>query len=147
MKRFKTAYSITLILVVAIPLFAVLIINLLIPSWFGFAFILATVVLFSYTSMQTYYDIDEKNQLLIVRCGKLASKTIKIVSIHKVVDSNSPVKAPAMSFKRLEIRFNKYDSILLSPKDKLGFVKALQVINPDIVYQPQKANSLQKKAQ
>ncbi len=139
MRRFKTAYSVLLISLVSIALFAALVGSWLDQSWFGFIVILAGTALFVYCAMQTYYEVDEKNQLLIVRGGMLINETIKINAIRKIEDSNSILSAPAMSFNRLEIGFNKFDSVLISPKDKIGFVKALQAINPEIIYKPRKS--------
>ena len=40
--------------------------------------------------------------------------------------------APANSFDRIEIIYNKFDSIIISPENKQQFIESLLVINPDI---------------
>ena len=40
---------------------------------------------------------------------------------------------PALSLRRLSIRYNKYDEILVSPEDPEAFVAALKAINPQIL--------------
>jgi len=59
MRRFKTAYSVLLISLVSIALFAALVGSWLDQSWFGFIVILAGTALFVYCAMQTYYEVDE----------------------------------------------------------------------------------------
>ena len=43
---------------------------------------------------------------------------IDIKSIRKIIETYNPLSSPAASIDRLEIFYNKFDSILISPKDK-----------------------------
>jgi len=58
--------------------------------------------------------------------------------IRKIEETNNPLSAPALSIDRLEIHFNKFDSLLISPKNKKDFIADLQQINPEINYIPKK---------
>lgn len=80
--------------------------------------------------LNTYYVIEDRT--LTIRCGLFFRKMIEIDSIKKVTPTNLMMSAPAVSLDRLEILYNKFDSVLISPKDKEGFVQHLKSINPGI---------------
>ncbi|WP_286455627.1 PH domain-containing protein [Myroides sp. R163-1] len=84
--------------------------------------------------VRTYYEIDTVAQTLHIRSSFLLNQTLTISSIRKIEESNSLLSAPALSMDRLEVHFNIYDSILLSPKDKNDFITTLQKIHPDLIY-------------
>lgn len=58
---------------------------------------------------------------------------IDINSIVKIERTFNPLSAPAASIDRLAITHGD-GYMLVSPKDKAGFIAALQRINPHIVY-------------
>lgn len=78
----------------------------------------------------TYYVID--GNVLIIRSGLLHRTKVEISSIRKVRETNNPISAPATSFDRLEIFYNRFDSIIVSSKDKQGFIDELVKHNPSI---------------
>lgn len=88
-----------------------------------FAFILH---LFFYTQ----YTIDNKE--LIIKCGLFSYKPISIEEIKEIRKTNSIVSSPAPSFDRIEIKYGKYNAMILSPKDKIRFAEDLIKINPNI---------------
>lgn len=83
--------------------------------------IILIAVLFHYTRYKL-----EGNQLSVYWIK------IDIQSIRKVYKTNNPISSPALSLDRIEIIYNKFDSILISPKDKKSFVEDLLKINPNI---------------
>lgn len=80
--------------------------------------------------LSTYYVI--KDGELMIRCGFLYKIKVKIGAIRKISETNMALSAPAASLDRLEIINNKFDSVLVSPKDKKGFLTQLQQINSEI---------------
>lgn len=78
----------------------------------------------------TSYNISDHK--LIVKSGMLVNTTIDIHSIRKIKKTNSPASAPALSFDRIEISYGKYDQIIISPRDKEGFIKDLLSLNNQI---------------
>lgn len=98
--------------------------------WLGIAINLATGLFIVYTFNNTKYTID--GSVLHVKCGFLYKKDIEIQSIKKIEESRSLLSSPAASMDRLEILFNQYDSILISPKEKHEFIYELLKINPAI---------------
>mgnify|MGYP000713133522 CR=1 FL=1 len=69
---------------------------------------------------------------LKVECGFFYKKEFDINTMKSIAKSRDITSAPAPSLDRIEIRYNKFDTLLLSPKDKIGFAKELVSINPSI---------------
>lgn len=78
----------------------------------------------------TYYWV-EKDQLRI-KSGFMTNTSIPINRITKIKKTNSLLASPAGSFDRIEIFHGKWDSIIISPKDKTGLIAELQKVNPEI---------------
>lgn len=76
------------------------------------------------------YIIDQEQ--LIIKTGFPYKVKIDIKTIRKIRKSNSILSSPAASFDRIEILYNKYDDILISPKDRAAFIADLLEINPNI---------------
>jgi hypothetical protein len=69
---------------------------------------------------------------LVIRMGLWTYARIPVAAIRKVEPSRSILSAPAPSLRRLEITYNRYDSVVISPKDQQGFLEALALMNPNI---------------
>ncbi|MBD1366460.1 PH domain-containing protein [Mucilaginibacter sp. ZT4R22] len=82
----------------------------------------------------TYYAISNTGTLR-VKCGMFFNTKLPIGSIIKVENTRTVLSAPALSTDRIEIFYNKFDSVVISPKNIAEFVAELQKINPDIRYQ------------
>lgn len=80
--------------------------------------------------LNTHYKVE--GHMLKIRSGFLYRKDIAIDSIRKIVETNNMISSPAVSLDRLEIFYNKFDSVLISPKDKAGFIALIQTINPNV---------------
>lgn len=98
--------------------------------WYALVLIIAVFIFVIQLFINTYYVIDK--ELLKIKSGFLYNANIDIHSIRKIEESNSPLSSPAASFDRLEIIYNKYDTILISPKDKQLFIQDILKINPSI---------------
>lgn len=101
-----------------------------------------SAALIAYLFAKIKYEIDG-GQLKIH--GDLAgSKPIEISTISSVKETNNPIASPAASLDRLEITFGKAASkVLVSPKNKAGFIEHLLKINPNIkvAYRKRSASS------
>ncbi|NCD69900.1 PH domain-containing protein [Mucilaginibacter agri] len=71
--------------------------------------------------------------ILNVRSGFIINKNIEIAKIKSIEPNHSILSAPALSFDRIEIFYNTYDSVIISPKNKEDFIETLKQINPAIV--------------
>jgi hypothetical protein len=78
----------------------------------------------------TYYIIE--NNKLKIKCGIFSYKPIEIDKIKEVSKTKNIISSPAPSFDRIEIKYGKFDEIIISPKDKLNFVNDLAIMNPNI---------------
>jgi hypothetical protein len=80
-----------------------------------------------YLIATTYYTIT--GNILNVHCGFFYNTDIDIATIKSIAETNSAFSAPALSLDRIEILYNKYDSIVISPPNKTEFIAALKAIN------------------
>ncbi len=90
----------------------VIIIAVLIWIWFG-----------------TGYKIED--DVLNVQCGPFKRK-LNIKEIRKVSKVKSIITSPALSIDRLEIYYDKYNLIRISPKNESEFIDLLLNENPEI---------------
>ena len=89
------------------------------------------ILVLIHTYFNTYYTIAGNE--LKVRYGFIINKTIDIGSIKKLVPTRDMRSAPALSTDRVEIFYNQYDSVLISPEDQAEFIERLKTINGEIV--------------
>nr|WP_294777739.1 PH domain-containing protein [uncultured Flavobacterium sp.] len=57
---------------------------------------------------------------------------IDIKSIKKIYSTHNPLSSPALSLDRIAVVYNKYDEVLISPKEREAFIQELLKINPNI---------------
>ena len=81
----------------------------------------------------TRYTI--KGPVLRVQSGFIINKKIDITTIYSIVETNNPISSPAASLDRLQVYYDD-GSVIISPKDKSGFIAHLQAVNPKIVFKP-----------
>lgn len=130
MKIYKSKLGLELIIPILI-LFGYFIYDVTIEkNWVGFSIILMTSLFIFYTFISIKYSI--KNEILNVKCGFFVNQNIDINAIKKISETYNPISSPAASIDRLEIIYNKFDSILISPKHKKVFLDDLKKINPNI---------------
>lgn len=98
--------------------------------WYGLLFNILFFIFFLYISFDTKYILDGK--VLHIKSGFFYNKKIDILTIVKIEETRSILSSPAPSLDRLEIVYNKYDSILISPKEKAVFIAELLKIKPKI---------------
>lgn len=79
----------------------------------------------------TNYTIE--GDILVIRCGFFSKQKIAISDITSIQKTNNPLSAPALSLRRLEIKYGRnYDYALISPVRREEFVEKLCEINPEI---------------
>ena len=83
--------------------------------------------------LNTSYTITDDGALK-VRCGFFVNILIEVNTIKKIEATKSMLSSPALSLDRLEVFYNKFDSVIISPQNKEDFIVALQNINPAIEY-------------
>ncbi|GAB3520920.1 hypothetical protein GCM10027442_44560 [Emticicia fontis] len=99
--------------------------------WGGAIILLIVIALILSLLFRTYYQI-EGNTLKIV-CGFIINQKIDIMKIRKIEKTNSPLSSPALSIKhRIEVFYNTYDSVIISPERQAEFIQAMKLINKNI---------------
>lgn len=87
-----------------------------------FASCIVVPLFFLWMMMTTYYLIEEKT--LVIRFGPF-KKSVPLASITSIRKTRNPMSSPALSLKRIEILYNRYDMVLISPKDRDAFIQVL----------------------
>ncbi|RRQ50056.1 hypothetical protein DZC72_05640 [Maribacter algicola] len=92
--------------------------------------LLAVCLFILYLLMNTEYGMDADT--LYVKSGFVYRKHLDISRITSVKKAKNIFSAPAASLDRIQLTYDKFGVLVLSPKDKENFVKDLVVINPNI---------------
>jgi hypothetical protein len=71
----------------------------------------------------TKYTVD--TEVLLIRSGPFRWR-VPIRDIVSITPTNNPLSSPALSLDRLDIKYGKHSSIMVSPLDKEGFIEALR---------------------
>lgn len=83
-----------------------------------------------------YHILQDKNNpelfWLHIKIGHFTYAKIDISQIRKIQKTRNIISSPASSMDRLEVYYNQYDSLIISPKNKHDFVEQLSSINPKI---------------
>ena len=95
---------------------------------------LGLIILFGFI-LHMFFNTNYKiqNEKLFIKCGFFKYRPINIEDIKKVSKSSNIISSPAASFDRIEIKYGKFDEIIISPKNKIKFIEDLQKINPNII--------------
>ena len=130
--RSKISLGILIFIILVFVISGFVIIDLNVKNNFGVAVYVLTILFIVYLFLTTNYTIYNQ-QTLIVKSGFLMNKKIDINSITKISKTNNPISSPALSLDRIEIFYNKYDSVIISPKNEQEFIQNLQKINSSII--------------
>lgn len=134
-KKYSSKTSVALLLFVFLVFFAPLIPSLTTGGFNAKILLVIGVLLVVFglilhMFLKTEYIIDGKE--LKIRSGIFSYKPIKIEEIKDVANTSSKMASPAPSFDRIEVKHGKFDSVIISPRDKSNFVRDLKKVNPDI---------------
>lgn len=102
-------------------------------NWPGLMIIVGVALFVTHIFLTTYYQIDGKS--VKIRCGLFFNLKIDIDTIRRISETNNPLSSPATSLDRLEIKYQrdrKIDTVMISPKDKAGFIKMITDLNPAV---------------
>ena len=131
MKTYKSKISIGLVLFLLL-LFGFIEYEVLSESFnvYSVLIFISPLIFIAYTFTSIKYIINDTT--LIDKAGFSMNEKIDITSIRKIEATNNIISSPAASFDRLEIFYNTYDSIIISPEHKHQFLSNLTQINPNI---------------
>ena len=77
-------------------------------------------------------DYTIKGEKLYIRCGILFHMTLPINRISKIAHKSTVLSSPALSAKRIGIRYGLKNWVYVSPKNQDDFISDLKSINPNI---------------
>lgn len=99
-------------------------------SWLALVLDVLIVGILVLMGINTKYTLYNDGKLKVV-CGFLPSRydVRKAVSVKP---TRSLLSAPAVSLDRIEVKFKKGLPLVVSPRDKQGFIAALKAVNPEI---------------
>lgn len=127
---FKSKIGLELVIPLGVILTGASIPMIMDGAWPGLIIVGLVALFTGHMIYTTYYVID--NGIINIRCGFLVNQNVEVSSIKSIKETNNALSSPASSLDRLEIAYNKYDSVMISPKDKAGFIALLKVLKPDI---------------
>ena len=82
--------------------------------------------------MLLHTDYTIKRDKLIIRCGVLFRMALPISKIKEIAHKSTILSSPALSAKRIGLRYDRRNWVYISPKDQEAFIEDLKAINPDI---------------
>jgi hypothetical protein len=134
-KKYSSKVSYGLLTVVFTVFFSPLILNLIksginLNSTLISLFLMIIFGLITHMLFNTEYTIEENK--LKIKCGFFTYKPIEINEIKEITRSSSIISSPAASFDRIEIKYGKFEEMIISPVDKFEFAKYLTNLNPNI---------------
>lgn len=81
--------------------------------------------------LHTDYTIEDDR--LFIRCGVLFRQTLPISKIWEISHKSTILSSPALSAKRIGLRYGKKNWVYISPRNQNDFIKSLKNINPNII--------------
>jgi membrane protein YdbS with pleckstrin-like domain len=89
--------------------------------------VLAIVVI---ALIPTKYVIEGRT--ISIQCGLMAWEftAFPVEDVQSVRPTHNPLASPALSLDRLKVQLASRRSILISPKDKAGFLRAVAALDP-----------------
>ena len=96
--------------------------------WWMVVALAAPAALMIWNWLSTSYVVT--SEALAVRC-LLLRKTIPLGSVRTLRASRDMRSSPALSLDRIEVLADS-DSVLVSPKDQVGFIRAIRIAQPSV---------------
>lgn len=90
------------------------------------------ICLFMMYDMLFHTDYTIRGERLYIRCGLLFRMDLPIARITEITHKSTILSSPALSAKRIGLKYGKTNRVYVSPKDQESFISALRAINPDI---------------
>ena len=88
--------------------------------------------LFMIYDMLLHTDYCINGEKLHIRCGFLFSMDLPISKIIEITHKSTILSSPALSAKRIGIKYGKTNWVYVSPKEQEEFIATLKSVNPEI---------------
>lgn len=83
--------------------------------------------------MLFHTDYTIKGDKLLIRCGFLFRMTLPVIKIVEITHKSTILSSPALSAKRIGIRYGRKNWVYVSPQNQEEFISDLKSINPEII--------------
>lgn len=94
--------------------------------------VLMGICLFMIYDMLLHTDYTLDRGRLHIRCGVLFRMDLPVSGITEITRKSTLLSSPALSAKRIGLRYGKRNWVYVSPKDQEEFISTLSSINPEI---------------
>lgn len=94
--------------------------------------VLMGICLFMIYDMLLHTDYTLDRGRLHIRCGVLFRMDLPVSGITEITRKSTLLSSPALSAKRIRLRYGKRNWVYVSPKDQEEFISTLSSINPEI---------------
>lgn len=94
--------------------------------------VLMGICLFMIYDMLLHTDYTLDGGRLHIRCGVLFRMDFPVSGITEITRKSTLLSSPALSAKRIGLRYGKRNWVYVSPKDLEEFISTLSSINPEI---------------
>lgn len=94
-------------------------------------FLMGICLLMMY-DMLLHTDYTIKDNKLHIRCGVLFRLDLPISKISEITHKSTILSSPALSAKRIGLKYGKTNWVYVSPKNQEEFISELKSINPEI---------------
>ena len=91
------------------------------------------ISLFMMFDMLLHTDYCINGEKLNIRCGFLFRMNLPISKIIEITHKSSILSSPALSAKRIGLKYGKTNWVYVSPENQEEFIATLKSINPDII--------------
>lgn len=83
--------------------------------------------------MLLHTDYTIRGEKLHIRCGILFRMELPISRITEITHKSTILASPALSAKRIGLKYGKRNWVYVSPKNQDEFISELKSINPEII--------------
>ena len=83
--------------------------------------------------MLLHTDYTINGEKLHIRCGMLFRMDLPISKITEITHKSTILSSPALSAKRIGLKYGRTNWVYVSPKNQEDFISSLKSINPEIV--------------
>lgn len=75
-----------------------------------------------------------EGRTVVIRCGLIRWEytTFSVDDILSIRPSRNPLSSPALSLDRLKVILASGNDLLISPKEKSGFLRAIEMLRPEL---------------
>ena len=93
---------------------------------------LTLVCMLMLTDMYLHTDYTINGDILHIRCGVLFSMRLPIKQITEISHNPSYPSSPALSMKRIGLKYGRNRWVYVSPRNEADFISKLKSVNPGI---------------